>query len=31
VLTLWVYTVGVVLYFGQCWSVVLAKSRLRRA
>ncbi len=24
VLTLWVWMVGVILYFGQCWSVVLA-------
>ena len=30
VLTLWVWTVGVVIYFGQCWSVVLAKQRLKR-
>ncbi|MGC6483687.1 MAG: YihY/virulence factor BrkB family protein [Synechococcus sp.] len=30
VLTLWVWMVGVVLYFGQCWSVVIARSRLRR-
>jgi membrane protein len=28
VLTLWVWMVGVVIYFGQCWSVVLAKRRL---
>ncbi len=24
VLTLWVWMIGVILYFGQCWSVVLA-------
>ncbi len=30
VLTLWVWMIGVILYFGQCWSVVLASmSRLR--
>ncbi len=30
VLTLWVWMVGVIIYFGQCWSVVLAsKNRLR--
>ena len=28
VLTFWVWMVGVILYFGQCWSVVLA-SRSR--
>ena len=27
VLTLWVWLVGVILYFGQCWSVELAASR----
>ncbi len=26
VLTLWVWMVGVILYFGQCWSVVLAST-----
>ena len=26
VLTLWVWMVGVVIYFGQCWSVELAKA-----
>jgi membrane protein len=26
VLTLWVWMVGVVIYFGQCWSVELAKD-----
>ncbi len=27
VLTLWVWMVGVIIYFGQCWSVVLASMR----
>ncbi|HGY5537109.1 MAG TPA: YihY/virulence factor BrkB family protein [Prochlorococcus sp.] len=27
VLTFWVWMVGVILYFGQCWSVVLAGMR----
>ena len=27
VLTLWVWMVGVVIYFGQCWSVELANMR----
>ena len=34
VLTLWVWLLGVVLYFGQCWSVVIASmsltSRIRK-
>ena len=29
VLTLWVWMIGVVIYFGQCWSVVLARRRLQ--
>ena len=29
VLTLWVWKVGVVIYFGQCWSVELAKASFR--
>ena len=29
VLTLWVWMVGVVIYFGQCWSVELAKESAR--
>ena len=29
VLTLWVWLVGVILYFGQCWSVELSLSRLK--
>ena len=28
VLTLWVWLLGVVLYFGQCWSVVIASMAL---
>ena len=28
VLTLWVWLLGVILYFGQCWSVVIAKMAL---
>jgi len=28
VLTLWVWLLGVILYFGQCWSVVLASMTL---
>ena len=28
VLTLWVWLLGVVLYFGQCWSVVIASMSL---
>jgi membrane protein len=31
VLTLWVWMIGVVVYFGQCWSVVLARHRLPRS
>ena len=27
VLTLWVWMIGVIIYFGQCWSVVLASQR----
>tara|TARA_Y100001968_G_scaffold330848_1_gene383770 strand:- start:1728 stop:2660 length:933 start_codon:yes stop_codon:yes gene_type:complete len=31
VLTLWVWMVGVIMYFGQCWSVVIAsKSFIKR-
>tara|TARA_Y100001968_G_scaffold143423_1_gene131041 strand:- start:345 stop:1262 length:918 start_codon:yes stop_codon:yes gene_type:complete len=30
VLTLWVWMVGVIIYFGQCWSVVLASNKLNR-
>jgi membrane protein len=31
VLTFWVWMIGVILYFGQCWSVVLASmSRYQR-
>ena len=29
VLTLWVWMVGVVIYFGQCWSVELANMRIK--
>ena len=29
VLTLWVWLVGVIVYFGQCWSVELAASRIK--
>ena len=28
VLTLWVWLLGVILYFGQCWSVVIARMAL---
>ena len=28
VLTLWVWLLGVILYFGQCWSVVIARMSL---
>ena len=28
VLTLWVWLLGVILYFGQCWSVVFARMSL---
>ena len=31
VLTLWVWMIGVVIYFGQCWSVVIARGRLHRS
>ena len=31
VLTLWVWMIGVVVYFGQCWSVVLARRRIPRS
>jgi membrane protein len=31
VLTLWVWLVGVIVYFGQCWSVELAASRMKQA
>jgi len=31
VLTLWVWMIGVVVYFGQCWSVVLARRCLPRS
>ncbi len=30
VLTLWVWMVGVIIYFGQCWSVVLARMSRNR-
>ena len=30
VLTLWVWLLGVILYFGQCWSVVIASMSLTR-
>ena len=30
VLTLWVWLLGVILYFGQCWSVVIASMSLLR-
>ena len=30
VLTLWVWMVGVIIYFGQCWSVVIASMRRSR-
>ena len=29
VLTLWVWLLGVILYFGQCWSVVIASMSLK--
>ena len=29
VLTLWVWLVGVIVYFGQCWSVELAAMRMK--
>jgi len=31
VLTLWVWMIGVIIYFGQCWSVVLANQRSSRS
>ena len=31
VLTLWVWMIGVIIYFGQCWSVVLASQRSIRS
>ncbi|WP_320677674.1 YihY/virulence factor BrkB family protein [Prochlorococcus sp. MIT 1300] len=30
VLTLWVWMIGVIVYFGQCWSIVLASHRNSR-
>ncbi len=30
VLTLWVWMIGVIIYFGQCWSVVLASMPLHQ-
>ena len=30
VLTLWIWMVGVVIYFGQCWSVELAYMRIKK-
>ncbi len=30
VLTLWIWIVGLIIYFGQCWSVVLATTQLNR-
>ena len=30
VLTLWVWMIGVIIYFGQCWSVVLATKPVNR-
>ncbi|WP_320666577.1 YihY/virulence factor BrkB family protein [Prochlorococcus sp. MIT 1307] len=30
VLTLWVWMIGVIIYFGQCWSVVLASTPRKR-
>ena len=30
VLTLWIWMVGVVIYFGQCWSVELANMRMKK-
>ena len=29
-LTLWIWMVGVVIYFGQCWSVELAYMRIKK-
>ena len=31
VLTLWIWMVGVVIYFGQCWSVELANMRMKKS
>ena len=31
VLTLWIWMVGVVIYFGQCWSVELANMRIKKS
>ncbi|WP_225866208.1 YihY/virulence factor BrkB family protein [Prochlorococcus marinus] len=30
VLTLWIWIVGLILYFGQCWSVVLATNQMNK-
>nr|WP_320665132.1 YihY/virulence factor BrkB family protein [Prochlorococcus sp. MIT 1223] len=30
VLTLWVWMVGVIIYYGQCWSVVIASKKLNK-
>ncbi len=30
VLTLWVWMIGVIIYYGQCWSVVIAGTSRRR-
>ncbi len=30
VLTLWVWMIGVIIYFGQCWSIVLASMSIQR-
>ena len=30
VLTLWIWIVGLIIYFGQCWSVVIASTQLNR-
>ena len=30
VLTLWVWMIGVIIYYGQCWSVVLASMRINK-
>jgi len=29
VLTLWVWMIGVIIYFGQCWSVDIARTQLK--
>ncbi|WP_320675368.1 YihY/virulence factor BrkB family protein [Prochlorococcus sp. MIT 1341] len=31
VLTLWVWMIGVIIYYGQCWSIVLASMSRRRS